>query len=66
MVLATNNRMITPSYLSCSLLMQLSLCLMHRHRSGNNLSDDNQLTQAETSKMKVIFGKEKNTSKNCP
>lgn len=59
MVLATNNRTITPNYLSYSLLMQLSLCLMHQHRSGNNLSDDNGLTQAKTNKIKAIFGKEK-------
>lgn len=35
--------------------MQLSLSLMHQDRSGNNLSDDNQPTQAETSRMKVVW-----------
>lgn len=41
------------------LLMLLLLCLMHQHKSGNNVSGDSQLTQAETTKMKVMFGKEK-------
>jgi len=59
MVLTTNNRMIIPNSLFCSLFVQLSLCPMHQHRSGNNLLDDNQLTPAETSRMKVISRKEK-------